>query len=81
MAMQLPCITSPLANNALNAQENIQILIGDSPEKYAQHIRLLLGDKEKANSIAQNGFKLVRSKFNWKSSTEKLNSIIKQTTI
>lgn len=77
MAIKIPCITSSLANNALNAKSGKEILIGDSPEEFAGHILYLLKNKEKAEEIANNGFLFVNAKFNWKSATQKLEELWK----
>lgn len=80
MAMQLPCVTSTLANNALGAQPNHQILVADTPEQYVQCIIELLQDEAKAREIAINGYKFVINNFNWQSSTAKLEELFYQST-
>lgn len=72
MAMQLPCVTSKLANNALKAKPNKEILIGNSKEEYAQLIIELLKNPSKREEIALTGQQYVRENFNWESSTKKL---------
>ena len=72
MAMKMPCITSKLANNALNAIPDKQILIGNSKEEYAESILKLIEDKSLNNSIAEEGQAYVNSTFNWINSTKKL---------
>ena len=72
MAMKLPCVTSKLANNALNASPNKEILIGNSKEEYAQLILCLLEEKAKSNSISENGQRYVFQNFDWETSTKKL---------
>ncbi len=79
MAMQLPCVTSTLANNALGAKPNEQILVADTPEQYAQFIIELLQDDAKARRIAMNGYKFVINNFNWQSATAKLEALINLT--
>ncbi len=76
MAMQLPCITSSLANNALGAKPNEQILVADTPEQYARHIIDLLQNETKAKKIAMNGYQFVVNKFNWQSTTAILEKLI-----
>ncbi len=76
MAMQLPCITSSLANNALGAKPNEQILVADTPEQYARHIIDLLQNETKAKQIAMNGYQFVINKFNWQSTTAILENLI-----
>lgn len=76
MAMQLPCITSSLANNALGAKPNEQILVADTPEQYARHIIDLLQNEAKAKQIAMNGYQFVVGGFNWQSTTAILEKLI-----
>ena len=76
MAMGIPCITSHLANNALNATDKKEILIGENPEHYKKLILELLSNKEKSNSLAIAGRKYVENTFNWTGSTQKLMQLI-----
>ena len=75
MAMQLPCITSSLANNALKAKHLDQIIVADSPEDYAAFILELLTDEAKASKIAMNGYNYVTSNFNWSASAIQLSNL------
>ena len=79
MAMKLPCITSPLANNALGATHQNNILIGDSPEEYAQHILSLLNDKVLYQKIANNGTPFVKENYTWAGSPSLLAKLITST--
>jgi glycosyltransferase involved in cell wall biosynthesis len=79
MAMKMPCITSKLANNALKATPDSEILIGNTKEEYANLINHLIENSELKNKIAQNGYSYITSTFNWKKSTFKLNQIIDST--
>jgi sugar transferase (PEP-CTERM/EpsH1 system associated) len=72
MAMELPCITSVLANQALGAKENDEILIGTTAAEYANHIIKLLKDQEFAKSLAKNGHIFVKKIFSWENSTQLL---------
>ncbi len=76
MAMQVPCITSPLAFHALNARGGEDILIAQTPKEYASHILMLLNNAEKAKKIALNGYHFVLDHFNWETETDKINSLI-----
>lgn len=79
MAMQLPCITSTLANNALGANNGTEILTADTPEEYANHITTLLSDEKKRNTLAFNGYKFVTEKYTWEKTVSRLNNIISNT--
>jgi sugar transferase (PEP-CTERM/EpsH1 system associated) len=77
MAMQIPCITSPLANQSLQAKQNKEILIANTTEQYAEHIFFLLGNKQQAQKIALNAYNMILEKYNWTSLTDKLEKVIK----
>ncbi len=76
MAMQLPCVTSELANNALQAQAGAEILIADSAREYADHILQLLSNKEESAAVATAGHNLVKAHFSWAGATKPLLDIL-----
>ena len=76
MATLTPSITSSLANNALQAKENEDILIANSAQEFASQIIALLEDQENADRIAQNAYNYVISTFNWETSTQLLDKVI-----
>lgn len=78
MSMELPCITSDLANNALGAEEGNSILIGRSPQEYANLVIELLNDQVRASELARNGHQYVQHNFSWETSTKKLEQIFKK---
>jgi glycosyltransferase involved in cell wall biosynthesis len=76
MAMKIPCITTPLANDALQAENGKQILIGSSAGELAECVLKLLENENLYNELAVNGQQLVRKQFSWEEYTEKLHKII-----
>lgn len=78
MAMKIPCITSQLANNALEAREGVEILIGYTPEEYASHILYLLNNSNHALELAEKGYKFVKEHYSWEVATRKLENLMKQ---
>lgn len=78
MAMQLPCITSALANNALGAKHNEQIMVAEKPEQYALQIIELLQNEAKAKQIAMSGYRFAIDNFNWKGTTAALEQLMTQ---
>lgn len=78
MAMKIPCITSPLANNALEARDGEEILIGRTPEEFAELIIRLLGNPEEAEKIAEKGHDFILRTYNWKAATAKLAALMNQ---
>jgi glycosyltransferase involved in cell wall biosynthesis len=78
MAMQIPCITSEMANQALGAKSRFEILVGNSAGEFATHIINLLNDKDLAVCIAENGRQFVNSNYDWEAATQKLEHIFEQ---
>lgn len=76
MSMKLPCITTELANKSLNATKN-EIIIANNEKEFAKHCIELFNNKEKTLNLIENGYKFVKSKFDWKKSTEEINKLIK----
>ncbi len=76
MAMQIPCVTSMLANNALQALPDKEVLIATTPEEYATHILDLLDNQDKATKIAKAGHELVKKNFSWEGATKPLLDIL-----
>ncbi|MCF8367778.1 MAG: glycosyltransferase [Bacteroidales bacterium] len=79
MAMKIPCITSELANQALKAKHGEEILVGNTPEEYAQFIVSLLEDELYSDKLAGKGHTFVHSNFNWTAATNVLESLILNT--
>ncbi len=78
MAMEMPCITSDLANQALGAEQNVEILIGSNAGEYAEHIIKLLNDQKYADTLAQNGHSFVKKVFSWENSVDELEKLFKK---
>ena len=75
MMMKLPCITSSLANNALNAEADSSILIADKAEDYVEKILELLNETETYKKISENGQAFVKEAFSWERSVRKLEGL------
>lgn len=73
MAMKIACITTPLANAALNAINRKQILVGETATEIAEEIILLLENTSLRNQIAQQGQEFVIENFSWQSALKKIN--------
>jgi sugar transferase (PEP-CTERM/EpsH1 system associated) len=76
MAMKLPVVTSPLANQALWAKPGIELLIGNNPSHYAQQILSLLNDSNFSNKLSSNGLKFIIEQFQWSIICQRLEKII-----
>lgn len=76
MAMKIPCITSELANNALGANHNENILIGATSNDYKKHIIKLINNIELRNEIGEEGYNFVRNNYTWEGTTSILEKLI-----
>jgi sugar transferase (PEP-CTERM/EpsH1 system associated) len=78
MAMRLPCITTPLANNALGAKPGKEVLIAETPQEFASAIRLLLNDADRAKELAENGHRFISERFGWEAQTGPLLRLMEE---
>ena len=76
MAMQMPCVTTSIANDSLHAEEGREVLVGDTAREFADHIVRLLDDEDLCQSIARNGNTFVHNTYSWELSCGKLESIL-----
>lgn len=76
MALGIPCITTSLANNALKAEPNKQILIANNASEYTELISNILTDNELYTRISVEGRKFIEKKFQWHETTIELIEIL-----
>ena len=76
MALGIPCVTTPLANNALKAKHGTQILEGTSVEEINTLITKLLDNPELQSSIGKSGSNFVKQHYSWEKSTSPLIELI-----
>ena len=76
MSMKIPSITTPLANDALQAKNGEEILIGQTKEELASSILMLLKDKALYSKIKENGFNYIRAKYSWEEANDILNTLM-----
>lgn len=65
MASGLPCITTSMTNNAINAEDKKEIFVADSSEEYHEIINMLLSDQEKINLVGLAGKNFVQKNYSW----------------
>ena len=78
MAMQKPCVTTGIANAALDATPGRQLLIGDDPETLASHILSLLNDADLRKRIADEGYRFVQERYSWAAAVEPLETLFNE---
>ena len=74
MAMEKACVTTPLANNALQAPKS-SILVGKTSKELAQNCIHLIENESIRNKYAKEGRKFVKKTYKWNETTERLNQL------
>lgn len=77
MAMGLPCVTTSIANDSLQAIRDTEILVGDTAQEFATHIINLLRNDEQRNELAANGTVFVHKNYSWETAGEKLEEVLR----
>lgn len=78
MAMQLPCVTTTLANNALKAKATSEIIIAETALEFAEAIIHLLQNPERAREIALNGHQFIQNHYSWEAQTKPLLALLEE---
>lgn len=76
MAMEIPCVITSMANNALGATPDSEVLIADSPEEFKIQINRLLSDEDLYQKIKINARNFILKNFNWTENIEKINLLL-----
>jgi sugar transferase (PEP-CTERM/EpsH1 system associated) len=76
MAMEIPCVITSMANNALGATPESEVLIADSPEDFKIQINRLLSDEKLYETIKLNARNFILKNFNWTENIEKINLLL-----
>jgi sugar transferase (PEP-CTERM/EpsH1 system associated) len=78
MSMKIPSITTPLANDALKAENGKEIMIGKSKEELAEAILALLADEKLYKKLEEGGYAYVKNNFSWEEANRLLNELMHQ---
>lgn len=65
MAMEVPCITSKLAAEAIGAIHEKHILIGNTAQEYAHYITQLIDTPQGYTSMIKEAYSFVRTNYDW----------------
>ncbi len=76
MAMGLPCITTPLANNALGAKPEEEILIANNEAEFKAQIERLTSDNDLYTKLSVQGLAFVEKQYNWQACNKQLVEVI-----
>lgn len=76
MSMGIPCITTPLTNQALGASHAENILIAQTATEFATQIEYLLKNPKEAERIGKKGRTFVQENYSWEKAGKKLEKIM-----
>jgi polysaccharide biosynthesis protein PslH len=77
MSMELPCITSTLAAQAMHENAREALVIADEPEAIAAHAVRMLRNEEERTQRGKAGRTTILQHFNWQASTQLLETLWK----
>ena len=75
MAMALPCVTTPLANNALGGTDGQELRVAAGASALAAAISSLLDDAVEAEKLAVSGQTFVKHHYTWAGATVRLEAL------
>ena len=75
MAMRLPSVTTPLANNALGGTDGHDLRVAADAAGLAEAIGGLLDDGAAADALAGRGLAFVRQRYDWAGATGRLERL------
>lgn len=78
MAMGTPCITTKLANQAIGAKPNTELIIGETSENVANAVLNLLSNTTKHNALRTAALKFVRNYYSWEANSKILVDLINE---
>lgn len=76
MASGLPCITTPLSNNALGGTDGENILLAEDINSFVEKITRVLVIEGNFSSIAKNGKYYIELLYSWEKQTSKLLKLL-----
>jgi len=76
MAMGIPCVTTELVNRAIGATDGVEVLIGGTPEEFADHIVALLESPERREEMAAHAQRFVEQRYSWAAVGDRLEELL-----
>ena len=76
MSLGIPCISTSMANNAIGARPDHEIVIADTPEEFARAIQDLLDHPEKRSELAARAREFVKNRYAWEANNARLKELL-----
>lgn len=78
MAMQTPVVTTSIGAMGLEAEQEKEVIIADTPEGFAQRVIDLIENPKRRKSVAMAGRKRVEISYDWSVLVERLEQVYTQ---
>ncbi len=78
MCLKTPVVSTTYGAEGLSLLPNINLLIADTAKDFASSIIELFGNKEKRDSLVDNGWRMVNEKYDWTSMSERMVRVFHQ---
>jgi sugar transferase (PEP-CTERM/EpsH1 system associated) len=75
MAMRRPVVSTRLGAEGLGVVDGMNVLLGDSPEEFADHLCALIANPGLARRLGEAGRQLVETEYDWKLCFSKLDTL------
>ncbi len=77
MSLEVPCVISSMANNAIGAVENEHVLIANSPEEYIQKIEWIYDNPEESAEMIRKARLFIEENYSWEQNNRRLEQLLK----
>jgi glycosyltransferase involved in cell wall biosynthesis len=78
-AMRIPIVTTSIGCEGIEGRHMEHLLIGNTPEEFADHVVKLLSDANLRHNIAQNAYVLADKKYRWEQIAGEFEKIYEET--
>lgn len=78
MGMKTPVVSTTYGGEGLSLVHGVNLLIADTAREFADAVIELLGNEEKRQTVAENGWRMVNEKYDWGSKAKRLVEICRQ---
>lgn len=72
MALGVPCITTSLANNAINGRHEQEILVAENPFEFIEQIKRIQSDEDLYKRLKEQAQLFVKNNYTWERATTEL---------
>jgi glycosyltransferase involved in cell wall biosynthesis len=80
LALAMPIVTTTIGLEGIDAKNDEEVLVSDTPDDFAAAVIRLMGDADLQTRLAQNGRRLAEETYDWRVVLKKLDQVIKSTT-